>query len=79
MGAMSRKYTKLKNPMDLLVDKKILTKKKNKYQLNKEFLKSKKVPITKKMRKRMKQINKNLKQAEKINSNITFYNSKEKI
>ena len=79
MGDMSRKYTKLKNPMDLLVDKKILTKKKNKYQLNKEFLKSRKVLITKKMQKRMKRINKNLKHAEKINSNITFYNSKEKI
>ena len=42
-------------------------------------LKSKKVSITKKMRKRMKRINKNLEHAEKINSNITFYNSKEKI
>ena len=76
LGQMSKKYTKLRNPMDLLVEKKILTKKKNQYILNREFLKSKKVPITKKMLNRIKNINKNLGDLDEIKSNVTFYNTK---
>ena len=76
MGEISKKYNELHNPLDLLAEKNILTKKKNKYVLNKEFLNSKKVKITKKMNRKLSIINKNLKHLEKINSDTTFYNTK---
>ena len=76
MGELSRKYNELYNPLELLVEKNILTKKQTNYALNKEFLNSKKVKITKKMNRKLSIINKNLKHLEKINSDTTFYNTK---
>ena len=75
MSKMSRKYAKFNDPLELLEQKGILTKKKNKYMLNKSLLKTKKVKITKKMNNLIKKINKNVEQFNSIKSNKSYYNN----
>ena len=70
MSKMNKNYDELLNPLNILVNKNILTKKKNKYLLNKQFLNKKNVKITKKMINKIKSINKNL----NYKSIDSFYN-----
>ena len=59
MGKLSKKYKELKDPMKLLLEKNIVTKKNNRYQFNKKLLK-KWVKILPIMTKKLKNINANM-------------------
>ncbi len=74
LSKTSRKYKKLDNPLDLLIEKNIIKKTKNNYILNSEFLGNQNIKITPKMLEKVKKINNNLKKYNRLNTDISFYN-----